>query len=106
MENGETDPEKLEDIEILWESKSFLNRGASVFTDAQGVYRFERRVPVGSYIPLTAKYETGTAGIYGVVYEGVDGIAGVRWFWGLPFSAGVPTRVDFVIPERPTRLLK
>lgn len=103
MENGDTDPRKLENIEISWSTKNFFKRCNPVLTDANGEYIFERDVPVGYYILMYAKYETGNPVYTRTIYEGLDEIAGVRWFLGLPFSSGIPMRVDFVIPNIPSK---
>ncbi len=106
MENGDTDPRKLENIEISWSTDNIFTTCKPVLTDSQGEYIFEREVPVGGYVSMYAKYETGNPVYTRTVYEGLDGISGVRWFLGIPFSSGIPMRVDFVIPYRPSQTIK
>ena len=106
MENGDTDPSQLENIEISWSTNNFVTKCKPVLTDSQGEYIFDREVPVGYNVSMYAKYETGNPVYTRTVYEGLDGISGVRWFLGLPFSSGIPMRVDFVIPYRPPQTIK
>ena len=106
MENGDTDPRNLENVEISWSTKNIFKRCNPVLTDANGEYIFERDVPVGYYVSMRAKYKTGNPVYTHTIYEGFDEIAGVRWFLGLPFSSGIPMRVDFVIPDRSPQIIK
>ena len=101
MENGDTDPRQLENIEISWFISDFVKKCKPVLTNSKGEYRFDRDVPIGYNLSMTAKYEIGKPGYYREVHERVDEIEGVKWFLGLPFSSGILKRVDFVIPDIP-----
>ena len=106
LENRDTDPNRLANIEISWYISDFAKKCKPVLTDANGEYRFERAVPVNAEsLSMTAKYEAGRPGYYREVYQRVEGIEGVRRFLGLPISSGVPKRVDFVIPDIPPPII-
>lgn len=99
MENGNTSPQPVENIEISWSVGSDDKQCTPVFTNAEGEYRFEREVPIGHGLIMTAKY-----GKYGEIIEYVDGIKGVKWLFGfkrlgIPLSSGIPTQVDWTIPS-------
>ena len=101
MENGDTDSRRLENIEISWYTSDKIRQCKPILTNTIGEYRFERDVPVGYPLYMTAKYEIGKSGYYREIRKMVDEIEGVSWFLGLPLSSGIPKRVDFVIPEKP-----
>lgn len=106
MENGDTDPNRLANIEISLYISDFAKKCKPVLTDSNGEYRFERDVPVNAEsLSMTAKYEAGSPGYYREVYQRVEGIEGVKRFLGLPISSGIPKRVDFVIPDMPPPIL-
>lgn len=96
IKNNDTTTIPLKNIEISY-SSPFLEKPAfPVFSDAKGMFRFERVVPVHKPITLEAKVEKEH------IYQHIGKIEGVKWFLGkpslgLPLSSGVPKYVDFVI---------
>ncbi len=57
MENGDTDPSRLANIEISWHISNYAKKCKPVLTDSNGEYRFERDVPVHcESLSMTAKY--------------------------------------------------
>ena len=103
LKNGDVSPQPLENIEISWNAGSATKPCTPVFTNSEGEYRFERDVPVGHYLSMTAKY-----GKHNEIRENVGEIEDVKWLFGiehlgLPISSGAPKRVDFTIhPTPPT----
>ena len=101
MKNGDADPQQVENVEILWSAGSATKQVAPVFTNSEGEYRFDREVPIGYDITMTAKYGNNRE-----IEKNVGEIEGVKWLLGsrrlgLPISSGIPKRVDWTIHAIP-----
>jgi hypothetical protein len=97
MENGDNVPQHVENIEISWDAGSNARKCNPVLTNSKGEYRFDRDVPVGHYLSMTARDR-----YHREIRINVGEIEGVKWFVGLPISSGIPKRVDFTIPAIPS----
>ena len=98
IEHDDTPALPIENIEISWDAGTKIRRSTPVFTNTKGEYIFERKVPVGYNIVVTATFENDHH-----ITKYVGEIEGVKWFLGipwlrLPLSSGIPKRVDFTIP--------
>ena len=97
--NSETTTIPIERVEISYGAPNFTRLCIPVFTNAEGEFCFERDVPVGHDLTLTAKIGNNRC-----MREDMGEIERVKWFlgmrWlGLPVSSGVPKRVDFIVPS-------
>ena len=99
MKDSDTTTIPLKNIEISYNSPFLEKPGIPVFSDARGMFRFERVVPVHKPITLEAKIEKDH-----ILYQHIGKIEGVKWFLGqpslrLPISSGDPKHVDVIVPS-------
>ncbi len=97
MKDSDTTTIPLKNIEISYNSSFLEKPGIPVFSDAKGMFSFERVVPVHKPITLEVKIEKDH-----IIYQHIGKIEGVKWFLGqpslrLPLSSGDPKHVDVIV---------
>lgn len=92
----------FKNIEISWgPSHHLTKKDVPAITNKKGEFHFENLPLKPNNLTLTTKLTNNR-----YIHQEIGDIEGVRWFlgkrWlGFPLSAGIPKRVDIVIPDLP-----